>query len=201
MTREIPLTKRRELGETSPAADAELRFTNIAEEYAKLVHDAITRSGHGTAGSSITSGQEADKRLRNVIPSDRSLTDLASYIYRVAVTATLDAVRQVKTNRQKQPAAAEEGEDNGMNSPAPGRDKSVETLAQAEEVAQKVREALGFLIESRRRAVGLFLEGFTIREIADLMSWSELKTRNTLYRGFKDLRRQLRSVGIDYEIE
>jgi DNA-directed RNA polymerase specialized sigma24 family protein len=201
MTREIPLTKRREHGEASPAADAELRLTNISEQYARLVHDAIIRSGHGTAGSSITSEQESDKRLRNVVPGDRSLKDLASYIYGVAVTATIDAVRHVKANRQEQPDAAEEEEDSGMNSRAPGRDKAGESVAQAHEVAQKVRESLGFLIESRRRTVGLSLEGFTIREIADLMSWSELKTRNTLYRGLKDLRRQLRSVGIDYETE
>ena len=138
MTREIPLTKRRERSEVSPAADAELRFTNITDQYAKLVHDAITRSGQGTAGSSVTSEQETGKRLRNVLPSDRSLTDLASYIYRVAVTATIDAVRKVKTNGQKQPAAAEEGKDSGMNSPAPERDKSTETIAQADEVAQLV---------------------------------------------------------------
>src|SRR5437867_6700363 len=142
MTRETPLTKRRERSEVSPAADAKLRFTNITDQYARLVHDAITRSGDGTSDSSTTSEQETDERLRNVLPSDRNLTDLASYIYRVAVTSTIDAVRKVKANRQKQPAAAEEGKDRGMNSPAAERDKSTESIAQADEVAPKVREAL-----------------------------------------------------------
>jgi DNA-directed RNA polymerase specialized sigma24 family protein len=54
------------------------------------------------------------------------------------------------------------------------------------------------LPENRRLAVGLHLRGMTTDEIADLMEWSEPKARNLVYRGLKDLRGELRDMGVEY---
>lgn len=57
------------------------------------------------------------------------------------------------------------------------------------------------LPDAQRRAVGMYLQGMTSQDVADLMGWSEPKSRNLVYRGLKELRKSLREEGIDYEIE
>jgi DNA-directed RNA polymerase specialized sigma24 family protein len=63
---------------------------------------------------------------------------------------------------------------------------------------QKVQVVFARLPDDRRRAVGLYLEGFTSQEIAHLLAWSEPRARNLTYRGLKDLRQQLRAEGIEW---
>ena len=79
-----------------------------------------------------------------------------------------------------------------------GAENSPEAQAEREELLRKVEEAMARLTESRRLAVGLHLKGMTTDEIADLMEWSELKARNLVYRGLKDLRGELHGAGIEY---
>ena len=57
------------------------------------------------------------------------------------------------------------------------------------------------LAENRRSAVVLYLEGLTTDEIAHASGWSEPRARHLVYRGLNDLRRQLRSEGIECEID
>jgi RNA polymerase sigma-70 factor (ECF subfamily) len=52
------------------------------------------------------------------------------------------------------------------------------------------------LPESRRAVVRMHLAGYERDEIAELLGWSEPKTRNLLYRGLADLREILESWGI-----
>jgi DNA-directed RNA polymerase specialized sigma24 family protein len=42
----------------------------------------------------------------------------------------------------------------------------------------------------------MYLQGYAREEIAQLLRWSEAKTRNLLYRGLDDLKRQLEARGI-----
>ncbi len=46
----------------------------------------------------------------------------------------------------------------------------------------------------------MYLVGYSRQEIADLLGWSEAKTRNLLYRGLDDLRRALSQRGIGPEV-
>ena len=59
--------------------------------------------------------------------------------------------------------------------------------------------ALALLVSSRRAVVRMHLAGYPREEIADLMGWSESKTRNLLYRGLDDLRERLATMGIGPE--
>jgi len=59
-----------------------------------------------------------------------------------------------------------------------------------------VHRALALLAEPRRAVVRMHLAGYERSEIAELLGWSEPKTRNLLYRGLADLRRILASWGI-----
>jgi RNA polymerase sigma-70 factor (ECF subfamily) len=45
----------------------------------------------------------------------------------------------------------------------------------------------------------MYLAGYTREDIAELMGWSEAKTRNLVYRGLDDLRRALTAMGIGWE--
>ena len=62
-----------------------------------------------------------------------------------------------------------------------------------------VGNAVDSLMESRRKAVKLFLLNMTLDEIAIFLNWSRDKTRNLLYRGLSDLKKILKEKGIEYE--
>ncbi len=51
----------------------------------------------------------------------------------------------------------------------------------------------------RRSVVRMYLTGYDREEIADLLGWTEPKTRNLLYRGLADLREILTEMGIGPE--
>jgi DNA-directed RNA polymerase specialized sigma24 family protein len=57
------------------------------------------------------------------------------------------------------------------------------------------------LATRRRRAVGLHLQGLSASEVGRVMGWSEPKARNLVYRGLKDLRRELKEMGIDHDVD
>jgi RNA polymerase sigma-70 factor (ECF subfamily) len=45
----------------------------------------------------------------------------------------------------------------------------------------------------------MYLAGHPREEIAELMGWTEGKTRNLLYRGLADLRERLMAMGVGWE--
>ena len=67
---------------------------------------------------------------------------------------------------------------------------------EGDELAATVHRAIGMLAESRRAVVRMHLAGYERNEMADLLGWTEAKTRNLLYRGLADLREILESWGI-----
>jgi len=185
-------------------AEAESRFEAILEEYGEFLRPAIARFCPKDLGINLSEiEQEARVRLWRALQSEREIRNPASYLYKIAMTATLDAVRRVKAKREEQLRLVdEEEEDRGAPlalSSDPNRSPELE--AEQRQLAGKVLTALARLPDNRRRAVGLYLEGMTSQEIADLLGWSEPKARNLLYRGLHDLRAQLRAEGIEYEID
>jgi len=184
--------------------EAELRFDAILDEYGKFLRPAIAHFCPKDLGINLSEiEQEASVRLWRALQSEREIRNPASYLYKIAMTATLDAVRRVKAKREEQLRLVdEEEEDRGAPlalSSDPNRSPELE--AEQRQLAGKVLTALARLPDNRRRAVGLYLEGMTSQEIADLLGWSEPKARNLLYRGLHDLRAQLRAEGIEYEID
>jgi RNA polymerase sigma-70 factor (ECF subfamily) len=45
----------------------------------------------------------------------------------------------------------------------------------------------------------MYLAGHPREEIAEVLGWSEAKTRNLLYRGLADLRARLTELGVGWE--
>jgi DNA-directed RNA polymerase specialized sigma24 family protein len=82
---------------------AEARFEAIVEEYGKLLRTVIAQNCPSDKGLQVSDmEQEACLRLWRAVQSERILTNPASYIYRIAVSATIDAVRRVISRHEEQ---------------------------------------------------------------------------------------------------
>ncbi len=188
----------------APTVELEERFNLVVEEFGVLLRRAIVRFCPRDKGLQFDDiEQEARLRLWRALQDEREVTNYASYLYRIAATATIDALRRVQARHEEQlEILIDQRTDDGdiMLAPAPVKD-SPERLAESREAVDKVMSAVAKLPDAQRRAVGMYLQGMTSQDVADLMGWSEPKSRNLVYRGLKELRKSLREEGIDYEIE
>jgi RNA polymerase sigma factor (sigma-70 family) len=192
------------MAKSNSITEVEARFNAFMNEYGRLLSQAIIQFCPKDLGLQFSDiEQDARLRLWRAIQSEREIHDPASYLYRIAVTATLDAIRRVKSKREEQLLLAEE-ENEEAGEPhrlLAGPAHAPDLLAERRQVVRKVEAALARLPLNRRRAVGLHLEGLTTQEISDLLGWSESKARNLVYRGMQALREQLRAEGVDYEVD
>jgi RNA polymerase sigma-70 factor (ECF subfamily) len=78
---------------------------------------------------------------------------------------------------------------------SPGADAPLDN----QELQRQIGAAVDGLIPARRAVVKMYLAGYDRLEIADLLGWTEPKTRNLLYRGLADLRERLTEMGIGPE--
>ncbi|MEW6733433.1 MAG: RNA polymerase sigma factor [Acidobacteriota bacterium] len=187
-----------------PITQTEIEFNAVVEKYGEFLRNTIIQICPKDLGLHFDDiEQEARLRLWRALQSERKIIDLASYIYRIAVTTTIDAIRRVKARREDQLCQVEEDrvEEGTVLSGAIKSDQTPDRVAERQILIDKVKASLNRLPVERRRAVGLYLEGLTIQEIADLLGWSEPKARNLLYRGLQELRQQLRAEGVEYEID
>ena len=111
----------------------------------------------------------------------------SSYIYRTAVSASLDLLRRRRARRTEPldevPAAAEAASSAAASDP---------TAALAEsELAEQVTRIVDGIAPARRPVVRMYLAGYHREEIAEMLGWTEAKTRNLLYRGLADVREGL----------
>lgn len=184
----------------SEAVDVEARFNALLEEYGQFLHRTIEQLCPQHLGLQVDDiEQEARLRLWRAVQSERNVSEFSSYIYRIAMTTIIDAVRQVKARREEQWSVLEEAEEDGIGLPLTNPGKSPDELAEQRQVMQKIEAALARLPQNRRQTVGLYLQGFTIQEVADRLRWTEPKARNLIYRGLGELRQRLRDQGIEYE--
>ena len=127
-------------------------------------------------------------------PSEQFLQSPASYVYKTAVSAAIDLIRRQRSERARNTISLE--------GDAPVLDTAPTAQADLEgaELMEQVARAIETIPDSRRPAVRMYLAGYSREDIADLMGWSEAKTRNLVYRGLDDLRRRLTEMGISPEV-
>jgi len=131
--------------------------------------------------------------------SEQLRTLPASYVYRTATTAALDLIRRHRRSVRWQDPTAQNLEEDGdatdqLASTRPGGG-SPEADLEGAEVSRAVSTAIERIPQSRRAVVRMYLMGHPPLEIAELMGWTEPKTRNLLYRGLADLRGELTTMG------
>ncbi len=134
-------------------------------------------------------------RLWRALRDERNVDDLASYIHRIAVTATIDAIRRVTARREEQLGADEDAA--GPVLPPADPRQSPDAIVARRRAMEGLMKALARLPANRRRCVELHLQGFSTNEIAELEGWTEAKARNLVYRGVAELRETLRKEGIE----
>jgi len=151
---------------------------------------------HGLQGSDVDDlVQEVGLRLWKALESgEKILNAPASYIHRTAVSAALDILRRRRVRRET-PVRLSRPSGLAALGESPGADRMLEGL----ELQETVGRALERMIPARRSVVKMYLAGYGREEIADLLGWTEPKTRNLLYRGLADLREELTAMGIGPE--
>lgn len=115
----------------------------------------------------------------------------ASYVYRAAVSATLDLIRRRRVAWREDPLESPMGVEVGTPLQA-GPEAALETS----EVIEAIDAALHNITETRQVVVRMHLAGYQRNEIANRLGWTEAKTRNLLYRGLEELRVELKQRGI-----
>jgi RNA polymerase sigma-70 factor (ECF subfamily) len=151
---------------------------------------------HSLTGSDVDDLiQEVRVRLWKALESgEKILAAPASYIHRTAVSAALDVLRRRRARRET-PARLSRPSGVALLGESPGADAPLDN----QELQRQIGAAVDGLIPARRAVVKMYLAGYDRLEIADLLGWTEPKTRNLLYRGLADLRERLTEMGIGPE--
>ncbi len=139
--------------------------------------------------------QEVRIRLWRADPAGEQIEQLgASYVYRTATTAALDILRRRRAHAADRTESVDDRPD-ALPHAAPGPLEELE----GGELNTRILAAVDTLALPRRAAVRMYLSGYEREEIAELLGWTEAKTRNLIYRGLADLRRSLTERGITLE--
>lgn len=136
--------------------------------------------------------QEIRIKLWKVLLNEKNIDHQPSYIRKVVDSTVIDHLRKLKREEESINQSI-------MKTIAENSLFLYSDLPPEDKIQEIVIKALNQLIDSRRKAVKLFLLNMTIEEIAKYYSWSKNKARNLLYRGLNDLKKILKEKGIYYE--
>lgn len=132
--------------------------------------------------------QEVSIRLWNALQRDPNALLPASYIQRTVLSALVDAVRRAEA-RPVEPMP--EGAEEVLVSEAPQPDAH----AFDARWAQALQAAVAALPERRQRPLQLYLQGFSVPEVAELCGMTFDAGRKLVYRGLDEVKARLRAEG------
>jgi len=187
-----PTSQRAAVAEaTQPDGDASRALEHVVSRFDAFIRRSARR--HGLEGADVDDVvQELRLRMwKSLGTAELIRRAKASYIYRAAISASIDIIRRRRT-RRFEAASLDDGVSERVTDPQSRADAALDE----DELTNAVHRAIGLLAESRRAVVRMHLAGYERHEIAELLGWTEAKTRNLLYRGLADLREVLDSWGI-----
>ncbi len=139
--------------------------------------------------------QEIKIKLWRVLTLEKNINHRPSYIRKVVDSTVIDHLRKWKREEMAvSQAIMKTVSDSRINYDMP--EASID-----ERLQEIVLRSVNQLIDSRKKAVKLFLLNMNLEEIARYYSWSKDKARNLLYRGLSDLKRILKEKDIYYDPE
>jgi len=165
-------------------------------KHQRLIEQAVNSKNIRISG--ITADdviQESSIRILNVIKSDRQIDNMSSYIYRTVANVIIDLARKNNKHHEHE-CSVEDSEDHTewqVDADNP------EDQMTGHELKDKISAAIESLPESRRIAVKMRLQGYSITEMSELTGWPYYKAENLSKRSMAALREQLKKSGIDYE--
>ena len=143
--------------ERRSTAISEERFESLVREYGRFLRAVIVRECPHNTGIEIDDiEQEACIRLWKALQSEREIGNLASYLYRIAVNAAIDATRRFVARHEEQlrtEADAEDAATGPFRSFETNPEQSPDRIAARQQILHKVEAAIRGLAEKRRIAV------------------------------------------------
>lgn len=179
----------------APADSASSALESVLTRYARMVR--AVGHDHGLSEDDVDElMQEVRIRLwRAQATTEKIAGSPASYVYRTAASAALDLIRRRRSRREDHVDLARLSAEAARTA-----ERAPDRALEGSELLEALTQTIADLSDSRRPVVRMYLVGYSRQEIADLLGWSEAKTRNLLYRGLDDLRRALSQRGIGPEV-
>jgi RNA polymerase sigma factor (sigma-70 family) len=173
------------------ADDTSAALEHVVERFTAFIYQTAGRNGL-SPDEQEAAVQEVRIRLWKALETSENIrTAPASYVYRTTVSAVVDFIRRRRARR-------EEGlDEKGVVEPLARKSDEADARAHAGDIELAVERALGTLPSARQAVVRLHLSGYDRFEIADLLGWTEAKTRNHLYRSLEIMRSHLKREGLD----
>ena len=176
------------------------KLEHIFLQHQHLIQKAVASQSvniQGVTADDVT--QEVSIRVLKLLQGDREIENLSSYIYRTTANVIIDLARKHKKHLMDVTMPDQTDEDDY-------RTELVSTQAEPEqkmvgkETQMLVLQAIESLPESRRIAVKMRLQGYSVKEMSDLTGWAFYKAENLSKRGMAALKDKLKQMNIDYEI-
>ena len=171
-------------------------FDELWRKLAPHVRAAVSRHRSrdvALAADDLT--QEVRIRVWNVYTRDRNSRLKASYYYKVVNSAIIDCLRSYRGTLSHSVRAESTGEPDSDETALVEQIGSGEEGPDAHFAEQQQRARLLAAIDQlpaeRRRAVTLFLQGFTVPEIAELLGCDKTRAHNLTYRGVRALKARM----------
>jgi RNA polymerase sigma-70 factor (ECF subfamily) len=167
------------------APDVSLALERVLQRFAGMVRSLGAR--HRLSAADVDEVmQDVRIRLWRARSSGEQIEDLpTSYIYRTAMAAAVDLIRQ---RRRGSHVVDEQHTLDSGDAAAVAAPHDAAGYVEQREAQERIMRAVDALPEARRAVVRMHLAGYERSEIAALLRWTEGKTRNLLYRGLADLR-------------
>ena len=167
-------------------------FEELWQRLAPHVRAAVARHpSYDAALGADDIVQEVRIRVWNVHAGDTKARLGTSYYYKVVNSAIIDCLRAHRGTLSHSRRAGDDDPDGAVeriDSEVSGPDARHED----EQRRRRLRTAIARLPASRRRAVKLFLQGFTVDEIAELLGCNRDRAHNLTYRGVGALKRTMK---------
>lgn len=139
--------------------------------------------------------QEAFLRAYQKLNQFASRANFGTWVYRIATNYAIDRMRQKKSedaHRELSSRETENGVEQDLVSAVPDAAPSPERLAQSNQLAVQMRQALSQLTPAERTAfVMRHWGGHGIEEIAEALQSSSSAAKNTVFRSVQKLRKAL----------
>lgn len=156
-------------------------FSFLIDRHARVISGAIRRvCSRRHRGLIPDVEQDVRAALWKRIQSGKEIEHPVSYLYKVALTTALAAIRRFPTSPEPEPEEA-----------AAGSAPPFLGLLPAEQ-SRLLTEALSGLSAEEGRAVRAHLAGFNHEDVAGLYGWTPSTARHRIYRGLDKVRAALK---------
>lgn len=162
--------------------NTEEEFASLVDRHARLIASAVRRVCSRRHRALIPDvEQDVRAALWKRLQGGKEIAHPVSYIYKVALTTALAAIRRFPTSDGPPP---DDAAGDSAGEPFLG-------LLPAEQ-SRLLAEALGRLPPEEARAVRAHLAGFNHEDVAGLYGWTPATARHRIYRGLEKVRASVR---------